>query len=54
MIYDDPQTGESATVKVRLYRLNPVEEWNVKIDGIPLTHQGQEVTVNFKSLDIDN
>ena len=29
--------NESATVKVRLFRKEPMMEWTVKLDGIPLT-----------------
>lgn len=52
--YMDSISKQSATIKLRLFRLNPVQEWNVKLDAIPLASQGQEVTVNFKSENIDN
>ena len=33
----------------------PLSEWDVVLYGLPdLNDQGLEVTVNFKSLDIDN
>jgi hypothetical protein len=40
MVFFDNQTMESATVKIRLFAKNPVQEWNVRLDGIPLSSQG--------------
>lgn len=37
MKFKDKMTGESALVKLRLYKNNKVSEWNVKLDSIPLT-----------------
>ena len=29
-------------------------EWDVRLEGVPVTERGKEVTVNFWSHDIDN
>ena len=41
-------------MKIRAARHLPVTSWDVILYGIPLSNQGQEVTVNWKSFDIQN
>ncbi|CDW90125.1 glycosyl hydrolases family 38 protein [Stylonychia lemnae] len=54
LVYNDPESKQRATVKIRLYKYSRTSEWNVKTESIPLTTQGQEVTVNFRIVDLDN
>ena len=39
--------NESAIVYARLYNKNNLIEWTVRLNGIPLSAQGQEVVLNF-------
>lgn len=48
-------TGTSADVVVRMFKNRPYTEWFVEIGGVPdMGNIGSEITVNFKSFDIDN
>lgn len=55
MNFANIDSSRQALIRVRYYNLSPVAEWDVILYGIPNKDNiGQEVTVNFKSLDIDN
>jgi hypothetical protein len=47
-------TQETVYIRARSFASLPVSQWEVILKGIPRSIQGQEVTVNFVSLDIDN
>lgn len=47
-------TNTNADVYVRLFNDKPVMQWDVSLGSIPNTGYGQEVTINFRSFDIDN
>ena len=54
--FNDRFTKERAMVKIRMYKDDPMLEWDVELEPIPIDRwqQGKEVTVNFVALDIDN
>ena len=45
---------QKAYVKLRYYDNSDVTEWEVNLDGLPDDGQGREMTVNWKSYDINN
>jgi len=52
--FENSETGATAEVFIRLLKGQVYSEWYVHLGGIPFTGKGMEVTVNFKSFDIDN
>lgn len=54
LVYSSEETGATAVVYARLFDDSPVMEWEVTLGSIPNTGQGTEVTINFRSFDIDN
>ncbi|CDW74355.1 glycosyl hydrolases family 38 protein [Stylonychia lemnae] len=55
MIFQNQDQSRQVLVRVRYYDVSPVSEWDVVLYGLPdKDSQGLEVTVNFKSMDIDN
>lgn len=46
--------GQQACVRVRVGKQYPVSSWEVILSSIPDDQKGMEVTVNWKSFDIDN
>ena len=41
--------GEAATLRMRMFDLSEVVEWDLDLKGIPKSDQGQEVIIQFKS-----
>jgi hypothetical protein len=46
--------NESGRLLLRLFQKRAHHEWTLKLDGIPLSNQGQEVIIQFYTPDIDN
>ncbi len=54
LLYDNAK-GEQATVKARLTFDSPLIEWEVSLEEVPVAdRRGKEVTVNFRSYQIDS
>lgn len=53
LIYNSPQ-NETAVVKARMTFDSPLIEWDVNMETVQVTDTGKEVTVNFRSYDIEN
>ncbi len=51
--YKDASTNRSARVIMRAFAKSPLIEVEVKLDPIPASGGGQEVTVNFFAYDLD-
>ena len=51
---DSVYRNSSAVVKIRYYDESLASEWEVYLGGLPNDNQGREVTVNWKSYDINN
>ena len=55
MNYTSCPDGGDAIVKLRMFIDDPVIEWDVRTESIPITDgYGKELTVNFASIDIVN
>jgi Glycosyl hydrolases family 38 C-terminal domain len=55
LVYLNCIQGTNATVKARLYFDDPVIEWDIRTEEIPVSDmQGKEITVNFASKEIVN
>ena len=44
--------NETAVVKARMTFDNPLIEWDVALETIPVKTKGKELTVNFRSIEI--
>ena len=53
-LYFENRIGEKALAKIVMVNNMPVSEWQVIIYSVPDSDEGQEITVNFYSFDIDN
>ena len=48
------EKNETARIVMRMYKSRNVTEWTLKLGGIPLSKEGQEVVLQFHTPDIDN
>jgi hypothetical protein len=51
---DSIYRNASALVRLRYYDESIASDWEVNLGGLPNDNQGREVTVNWRSYDIDN
>jgi hypothetical protein len=52
--FNNATANESAVVKAKAVAGEEITSWDVKLYGIPLGKQGQEVTINFKTFNVSH
>jgi hypothetical protein len=52
LVFSNSTTNQSASVRITTFKNPAITVWDVVLYGIPLSEQGKEVTVNWKTYNI--